>query len=102
MRCVIPITCLAESHMREDDLWPCFSSSRRRGLVKERVRKTLDQAADCYLLTKNVRRLFVCRRRDRSDAALAGVEEHRAVSAATASGLIAGDEYVTTCLASRA
>ena len=53
--------CWLNHTMREYyDLWPSFSSGLRApGLVKERVRKTLIQAADRYLLTKNVRRLFV-------------------------------------------
>jgi glycosyltransferase involved in cell wall biosynthesis len=53
--------CWLNHTMREYyDLWPRFSSGLRApGLVKERVRKTLIQAADRYLLTKNVRRLFV-------------------------------------------
>ena len=53
--------CWLNHTMREYyDLWPRFSGGLSApGLVKERVRKTLIQAADRYLLTKNVRRLFV-------------------------------------------
>ena len=42
------------------DLWPRFSGGLgRAGLVKERIRRNLIQRADRYLLTRNVRRLFV-------------------------------------------
>jgi glycosyltransferase involved in cell wall biosynthesis len=53
--------CWLNHTMREYyDLWPRFSAGLGRGgLVKERVRRRLTHAADRYLLTRNVRRLFV-------------------------------------------
>ena len=53
--------CWLNHTMREYyDLWPRFSSGLgRAGLAKEQVRRRLIQAADRYLLTRNVRRLFV-------------------------------------------
>jgi glycosyltransferase involved in cell wall biosynthesis len=53
--------CWLNHTMREYyDLWPRFSAGLRApGLVKERIRKSLIQTADRYLLTRNVRRLFV-------------------------------------------
>jgi glycosyltransferase involved in cell wall biosynthesis len=53
--------CWLNHTMREYyDLWDRFSSGlTRRGLVKERVRRRLVHAADRYLLTSNVTRLFV-------------------------------------------
>jgi glycosyltransferase involved in cell wall biosynthesis len=53
--------CWLNHTMREYyDLWPRFSSGLgRAGLVKERIRRRLIHAADRYLLTRNVRRLFV-------------------------------------------
>jgi glycosyltransferase involved in cell wall biosynthesis len=53
--------CWLNHTMREYyDLWPQFSASLSpRGLVKERVRRVLIQAADRYLLTNNVTNLFV-------------------------------------------
>ncbi len=53
--------CWLNHTMREYyDLWPRFSGGLgRAGLVKERIRRNLIQRADRYLLTRNVRRLFV-------------------------------------------
>ena len=53
--------CWLNHTMREYyDLWPSFSASLRPpGLVKERLRRTAIRAADRYLLTRNVRKLFV-------------------------------------------
>ena len=53
--------CWLNHTMREYyDLWPSFSASlSSRGRIKEGLRRTLTQAADRYLLTKNVSRLFV-------------------------------------------
>ncbi len=53
--------CWLNHTMREYyDLWDQFSASLSpRGRVKERVRRTLMHAADRYLLTRNVDRLFV-------------------------------------------
>lgn len=53
--------CWLNHTMREYyDLWPRFSATLRpRGLLKERVRRTAIHAADRYLLTRNVSRLFV-------------------------------------------
>jgi glycosyltransferase involved in cell wall biosynthesis len=53
--------CWLNHTMREYyDLWPRFSGGLgRAGLAKERVRRRLIHAADRYLLTRNVRRLFV-------------------------------------------
>jgi glycosyltransferase involved in cell wall biosynthesis len=53
--------CWLNHTMREYyDLWPAFSSGLgRAGLIKEHVRRTLTHAADRYLLTHNVKRLFV-------------------------------------------
>jgi glycosyltransferase involved in cell wall biosynthesis len=53
--------CWLNHTMREYyDQWDGFSRSlSSRGLVKERVRRTLIHAADRYLLTKNVDALFV-------------------------------------------
>ena len=53
--------CWLNHTMREYyDLWDRFSASLSpRGRVKERVRRTLMHAADRYLLTRNVDRLFV-------------------------------------------
>src|SRR3954449_5099545 len=53
--------CWLNHTMREYyDLWPRFTSGLApRGLAKERVRRQLTHAADRYLLTRNVRRLFV-------------------------------------------
>src|SRR3954451_11786064 len=53
--------CWLNHTMREYyDLWPAFSASLSpRARVKERVRRTLIHAADRYLLTRNVGRLFV-------------------------------------------
>jgi glycosyltransferase involved in cell wall biosynthesis len=53
--------CWLNHTMREYyDLWPAFSSRLgRAGLIKERVRRRLTHAADRYLLTRNVTRLFV-------------------------------------------
>jgi glycosyltransferase involved in cell wall biosynthesis len=53
--------CWLNHTMREYyDLWDRFSGTLRvRGRVKERVRRRLIQAADHYLLSHNVRRLFV-------------------------------------------
>ena len=53
--------CWLNHTMREYyDLWPQFSATlSSRGLVKERVRRSLIHAADRYLLTHNVTRLFV-------------------------------------------
>lgn len=53
--------CWLNHTMREYyDLWDRFSSTLSpKGLVKERVRRRLIHAADRYLLTKNVTRLFV-------------------------------------------
>jgi glycosyltransferase involved in cell wall biosynthesis len=53
--------CWLNHTMREYyDLWPRFSTGLGRlGLAKERVRRRLTHAADRYLLTHNVRRLFV-------------------------------------------
>jgi glycosyltransferase involved in cell wall biosynthesis len=45
------------------DLWDRFSSRlSAKGRLKERVRRTLIHAADRYLLTRNVRKLFVLSR----------------------------------------
>jgi glycosyltransferase involved in cell wall biosynthesis len=53
--------CWLNHTMREYyDLWPRFSGGlSQAGIVKERIRKGLIQTADRYLLTRNVRRLFV-------------------------------------------
>ena len=53
--------CWLNHTMREYyDLWPRFSAGLgRAGRVKEGVRRRLLHAADRYLLTRNVRRLFV-------------------------------------------
>ena len=53
--------CWLNHTMREYyDQWSRFSSSlSARGLLKERVRRRLIHAADRYLLTKNVDKLFV-------------------------------------------
>jgi glycosyltransferase involved in cell wall biosynthesis len=53
--------CWLNHTMREYyDLWDRFSSGlSRRGLLKERVRRRLIHAADRYLLSRNVSRLFV-------------------------------------------
>jgi len=53
--------CWLNHTMREYyDLWDRFSASLSpQGLAKERVRRALIQAADRYLLTRNVTRLFV-------------------------------------------
>jgi len=53
--------CWLNHTMREYyDLWDRFSGSLRPpGLLKERVRRAAIHAADRYLLTRNVRRLFV-------------------------------------------
>jgi glycosyltransferase involved in cell wall biosynthesis len=53
--------CWLNHTMREYyDLWDRFSASLSpQGLAKERVRRTLIHAADRYLLTRNVTRLFV-------------------------------------------
>jgi glycosyltransferase involved in cell wall biosynthesis len=53
--------CWLNHTMREYyDLWPRFSSGLgRAGMIKEQIRKRLIHAADRYLLTRNVRRLFV-------------------------------------------
>jgi glycosyltransferase involved in cell wall biosynthesis len=53
--------CWLNHTMREYyDLWPRFSGGLgRAGLIKERIRRRLIHAADRYLLTRNVRRLFV-------------------------------------------
>jgi glycosyltransferase involved in cell wall biosynthesis len=53
--------CWLNHTMREYyDLWPRFSSGLgRAGMVKEQVRRRLIHTADRYLLTRNVRRLFV-------------------------------------------
>jgi glycosyltransferase involved in cell wall biosynthesis len=53
--------CWLNHTMREYyDLWDAFSGTlSQRGLVKERIRRTMIHAADRYLLTSNVNRLFV-------------------------------------------
>jgi glycosyltransferase involved in cell wall biosynthesis len=53
--------CWLNHTMREYyDLWPRLTSGLGRlGLAKERVRRRLTHAADRYLLTRNVRKLFV-------------------------------------------
>ena len=53
--------CWLNHTMREYyDLWPRFSASLSpQGLLKERVRRSALHAADKYLLTRNVTRLFV-------------------------------------------
>ena len=53
--------CWLNHTMREYyDLWPEFSITlSRRGLLKERLRRAAVRAADRYLLTRNVTRLFV-------------------------------------------
>jgi glycosyltransferase involved in cell wall biosynthesis len=53
--------CWLNHTMREYyDLWDRFSASLSpQGLIKERVRRSLIHAADRYLLTRNVTRLFV-------------------------------------------
>ncbi len=53
--------CWLNHTMREYyDLWDRFSAGLgAAGLAKERVRRTLTHAADRYLLTRNVTRLFV-------------------------------------------
>jgi glycosyltransferase involved in cell wall biosynthesis len=53
--------CWLNHTMREYyDLWPWFSASlSSRGRIKEGARRALIHAADRYLLTKNVSRLFV-------------------------------------------
>jgi glycosyltransferase involved in cell wall biosynthesis len=53
--------CWLNHTMREYyDLWERFSATLgRRGLLKERVRRRAIHAADRYLLTRNVNRLFV-------------------------------------------
>jgi glycosyltransferase involved in cell wall biosynthesis len=53
--------CWLNHTMREYyDLWGAFSGTlSKRGLVKERIRRSMMHAADRYLLTRNVDRLFV-------------------------------------------
>src|SRR3954468_17655315 len=53
--------CWLNHTMREYyDLWGRFTAGMgRRGLVKERIRRTAIHAADRYLLTRNVTTLFV-------------------------------------------
>jgi len=53
--------CWLNHTMREYyDLWPRWQGElSARGRIKERVRRTLIHAADRYLLTRNVTRLFV-------------------------------------------
>jgi glycosyltransferase involved in cell wall biosynthesis len=53
--------CWLNHTMREYyDLWPTFSATlSSEALIKERLRRTVIHAADRYLLTKNVSRLFV-------------------------------------------
>ena len=53
--------CWLNHTMREYyDLWPQFSATLSpRGLLKERVRRTGIRAADRYLLSRNVTKLFV-------------------------------------------
>jgi glycosyltransferase involved in cell wall biosynthesis len=53
--------CWLNHTMREYyDLWDRFSATLSpKGLIKERVRRTFIHAADRYLLTRNVTRLFV-------------------------------------------
>jgi glycosyltransferase involved in cell wall biosynthesis len=53
--------CWLNHTMREYyDLWPRLTSGLGRlGLAKERVRRRLTHAADRYLLTRNVRKLYV-------------------------------------------
>ena len=53
--------CWLNHTMREYyDLWERFSATlSRKGLLKERVRRRAIRAADRYLLTRNVKRLFV-------------------------------------------
>jgi glycosyltransferase involved in cell wall biosynthesis len=53
--------CWLNHTMREYyDLWPSFSAGLRTpGLIKERLRRTAIRSADRYLLTRNVRKLFV-------------------------------------------
>jgi glycosyltransferase involved in cell wall biosynthesis len=53
--------CWLNHTMREYyDLWPRFSATLSpQGLLKERVRRAAIHAADKYLLTHNVKRLFV-------------------------------------------
>lgn len=53
--------CWLNHTMREYyDLWPQFSATLSpQGLIKERVRRTFLHAADRYLLTNNVTKLFV-------------------------------------------
>jgi glycosyltransferase involved in cell wall biosynthesis len=53
--------CWLNHTMREYyDLWPQFSATLSpQGLIKERVRRAVLQAADRYLLTNNVTALFV-------------------------------------------
>lgn len=53
--------CWLNHTMREYyDLWPRFSAGLgEAGLLKERVRRAAIHAADRYLLTRNVRKLFV-------------------------------------------
>ena len=53
--------CWLNHTMREYyDLWPRFSATLGpKGLIKERIRRTLIHAADRHLLSRNVTRLFV-------------------------------------------
>ena len=53
--------CWLNHTMREYyDLWPQFSATlSQQGLVKERIRRAAMHAADRYLLTSNVTKLFV-------------------------------------------
>lgn len=53
--------CWLNHTMREYyDLWPRFSATLGpRGLLKERIRRTAIHATDRYLLTRNVKTLFV-------------------------------------------
>jgi len=53
-------TCWLNHRMREYyDLWPAFKKKlSRKGAVKESVRRSLIHAADHYLLTKNVKKLY--------------------------------------------
>ena len=71
--------CWLNHTMREYyDLWDRFSATLwPQGRVKERVRRTLIHAADRYLLTRNVTRLFV---QSRTIQAAAGDRGRRCVS----------------------
>ena len=96
--------CWLNHTMREYyDLWPRFSAGLSpQGRVKEGVRRRLIHAADRYLLTRNVKRLFVLVAH-RAEAALnvAGAQVDRIVSHLRRSATIAATRTATTSSWSR-